>query len=59
MFAHSSQHMHIEHVLPKRSATASFGRDVEKGVAKFIDAATVVSVVGVVVIVAGVVVGDQ
>ena len=61
MFAYSSQHRHIEHVLPKRSAAASFGRDVKKGVAKRVDAATVVSIVGVgvVVIVAGVVVEDQ
>ena len=61
MFAHSSQHRYIEHVLPKRSAAASFGRDAKKGVAKCVDAATVVSIVGVdaVVIVAGVVVEDQ
>ena len=52
---------HIEHVLAKRSATAGFGREIEKGVAKCVDAATVVSIVGVdvVVIAAGVVVEDQ
>lgn len=61
MFAHSSQYRHIEHVWPKQSATASFGRDVKKGVAKCVHAATVVFIVGVgvVVIVAGVVVEDQ